>query len=126
MLLGNPYAIDLGNGFTKRASKKNKSLEADVITELSVLAPVDDYYNEASFTKIELTNTDFPYYIGEEARKSKLPLIRALGENKRTQHLRSNYLDSLQKTLKRTLQFRYLLQVFQYHTSVINVNRFKK
>ncbi|OXR51049.1 hypothetical protein CCZ40_34765, partial [Bacillus thuringiensis] len=82
MLLGNPYAIDLGNGFTKRASKKNKSLEADVITELSVLAPVDDYYNEASFTKIELTNTDFPYYIGEEARKSKLPLIRALGENK--------------------------------------------
>ncbi|TNO97697.1 ParM/StbA family protein, partial [Bacillus cereus] len=26
--------------------------------------------------------TDFPYYIGEEARKSKLPLIRALGENK--------------------------------------------
>ena len=74
MLLGNPYAIDLGNGFTKRASKKNKSLEADVITELSVLAPVDDYYNEASFTKIELTNTDFPYYIGEEARKSKLPL----------------------------------------------------
>lgn len=82
MLLGNPYAIDLGNGFTKRASKKNKSLEADVITELSVLAPVDDYYNEAEFTKIELTNTDFPYYIGEEARKSKLPLVRALGENK--------------------------------------------
>ncbi|PEO88126.1 hypothetical protein CN571_15610 [Bacillus pseudomycoides] len=82
MLLGNPYAIDLGNGFTKRASKKNKSLEADVITELSVLAPVDDYYNEAEFTKIELTNTDFSYYIGEEARKSKLPLVRALGENK--------------------------------------------
>ncbi len=82
MLLGNPYAIDLGNGFTKRASKKNKELEADVITELSVLAEVDDYYNEASFTKIELTNIDSPYYIGEEARKSKLPLVRALGENK--------------------------------------------
>lgn len=82
MILGNPYAIDLGNGFTKRASKKNKELEAAVITELSVLAPVDDYYNEAKFTKIELTNTDFPYYIGEEARQSKLPLIRALGENK--------------------------------------------
>ncbi|PEP86109.1 ParM/StbA family protein [Bacillus pseudomycoides] len=82
MILGNPYTIDLGNGFTKRASKKNKALEADVITELSVLAPVDDYYNEAEFTKIELTNTDFSYYIGEEARKSKLPLVRALGENK--------------------------------------------
>lgn len=82
MLLGNPYAIDLGNGFTKRASKKNKELEAAVITELSVLAEVDDYYNEASFTKIELTNIDSPYYIGEEARKSKLPLVRALGENK--------------------------------------------
>ena len=82
MLLGNPYAIDLGNGFTKRDSKKNKDLEAAVITELSVLAPVDDYYNEAEFTKIELTNTDSTYYIGEEARKSKLPLVRALGENK--------------------------------------------
>ncbi|MFD0769261.1 hypothetical protein ACFQZ1_10280 [Bacillus sp. CGMCC 1.60114] len=82
MLLGNTYAIDLGNGFTKRASKKNKDLEAAVITELSVLATIDDYYNKASFTKIELTNTDFPFYIGEEARKSKLPLIRALGENK--------------------------------------------
>ncbi|MFP3467635.1 hypothetical protein, partial [Leifsonia sp. SIMBA_070] len=32
--------------------------------------------------KIELTNTDSTYYIGEEARKSKLPLVRALGENK--------------------------------------------
>ncbi|MBJ8025161.1 ParM/StbA family protein [Bacillus cereus] len=82
MLLGNPYAIDLGNGFTKRASKKKKDLEAHVVTELSVLAPVDDYYNEASFTQIELINTGIPYYIGEEARQSKLPLIRALGENK--------------------------------------------
>ncbi|PEI77409.1 ParM/StbA family protein [Bacillus wiedmannii] len=82
MILGNSYAIDLGNGFTKRAFKKNKELEAAVITELSVLAEVTEFFNKDNFTKLELLGVDSTFYLGEEARKSKLPLIRALGEDK--------------------------------------------
>ncbi|EJR93374.1 hypothetical protein IKE_05866 [Bacillus cereus VD196] len=82
MILGNSYAIDLGNGFTKRAFKKNKELEAAIITELSVIAEVNEFFNQTNFTKLELADISSAYYLGEDARKSKLPLIRALGEDK--------------------------------------------
>ncbi|MEK4504278.1 ParM/StbA family protein [Bacillus sp. FSL R12-0069] len=81
MRLKNPYAIDLGNGFSKRIFVNNSNNKVDVKTELSILSPVDEYYNKANFSRIELLNTGDPYYIGEDARKSKISGIRAVEKN---------------------------------------------
>lgn len=81
-----PYAIDLGNGFTKRLFVSEVTSQTDVFTEPSVLSRLDGYYNKASFTKIELLNIGDPYYIGEDARKSKLPTIRAIDKNESSRY----------------------------------------
>jgi plasmid segregation protein ParM len=74
-VLKNPYAIDLGNGFTKRTHN------GEVTIEPSVLADAPDFFTSNN-TNTELKFHDSnPYCIGSEVIKSELPAISALGDD---------------------------------------------
>jgi len=74
-VLNVPYAIDLGNGFTKRRGLN------EVITEPSVIAEVPDYFTVGESFDVFSINNSLPYYIGDDVVKSKITAVPALGED---------------------------------------------
>lgn len=74
-VLNVPYAIDLGNGFTKRKSV------GDVIIEPSVIAEISDYFNVEEKYDVFKLSIGSSYHVGDDVLKSSLTAISALGED---------------------------------------------
>jgi plasmid segregation protein ParM len=70
-----PYAIDLGNGFTKRTNQKSVSVEPSIIAEKPDFFNTGEQYDTISF------NGSPRYYVGNDVVKSELPQVLALGDD---------------------------------------------
>lgn len=75
-VLETPYAIDLGNGFTKRMFH-----DGEVITEPSVLAEAAGFFGLDSGLDTLSFQDGTNYHVGEDAIKSKLSTEPALGDD---------------------------------------------
>ncbi|MFS1519659.1 hypothetical protein V1503_24850 [Bacillus sp. SCS-151] len=70
-----PYAIDLGNGYTKRTNGES------VLVEPSVFAAAPDFFSTTSdYDSFKYHDTD-TYYVGNDVRKADLTAIPALGDD---------------------------------------------
>lgn len=69
-----PYAVDLGNGFTKRMTKKG------AVIEPSVIGNQPNYWNEEGYDAITFNGSN-PYYIGEDVINAAITPIPALGDD---------------------------------------------
>lgn len=69
-----PYAVDLGNGFTKRMTKKG------AVIEPSIIGNKPNYWNEEGYDAIAF-NGSTPYYIGKDVINAAITPIPALGDD---------------------------------------------
>lgn len=74
-VLNIPYAIDLGNGFTKRTNQRNVLVEPSIICETPDFFSAGEKYDSISF------NGSTKYYVGNDVIQSELPPILALGDD---------------------------------------------
>jgi len=69
-----PYAIDLGNGFTKRMTQQG------AIIEPSVIGNQPNYWNEEGYDVLSFNGSE-PYYIGDDVINAGITPIPALGDD---------------------------------------------